>query len=339
MSVRRRTLLRLLAAGLGSAAVPLACARPIGQQRGMKQRPTPDAPLTPPPAWYAMAIQGAYAADRASYRLAVGGMCDRALSLGDAALRDLPVRRAPVTLACVGNGPNGDLFSSALFRGARIADILDAAGVAPSVTGAVITGLDGFAAIQSIEDLRRPESMIAYDMGTSEGDLAALPIEHGFPARILTPGLYGYMQPKWIDGITLVDEGGAQEVLRASVGYIGGKMQLASGFTAPRGGEIAAGDQEVIGWAFGDGRSIGAVDLRVDDGPWERADIVFNTPHDDAPPYLWCLWRFTWRATPGLHTLTSRATYVGGETQIEGRAFPYSGGSLASVSIRVKGAS
>jgi sulfite oxidase len=340
MSIKRRTLLRLVAAGLGSAALPLAaCAKKIGQERGVRQLPTPDAPLTPPDAWYEMAIQGAYDADRQSYRLEVGGMCDRALSLGDAALRrEFRARATPVTLACVGNGPDGDLLSSALFRGVRIADVIDAAGVAPSVSGALITGLDGFAALQSIHDLRRPESMIAYDMGTSERDLAPLPVEHGFPARIVTPGLYGYVQPKWIDSMTFVDEGGAQDVLRASVGYVRGAMQLASGFTLPRGGEIDAGDCEVLGYAYGDGRPIGAVHLRVDQGPWQEAKIVFNAPGDDEPPYLWCLWRFAWRATPGDHTLTSRATYVDGETQIEGRAFPYSGGSRATIALTVKGA-
>src|SRR5262245_66047741 len=125
MSVKRRTLLRLMAAGLGSAALPLAaCARKIGQERGMTQRPTPDAPLTPTQAWYEMAIQGAYEADRRSYRLEVGGMCDRALSLGDGALRgELEARVTPITLACVGNAPDGALVSSSLFRGVRIADV------------------------------------------------------------------------------------------------------------------------------------------------------------------------------------------------------------------------
>src|SRR5689334_1040837 len=123
MSIQRRTLLKLLAAGLGSAALPLAaCARKIGQERGARQLPTPDAPLTPPEAWYEMAIQGAYEVDRRGYRLEVGGMCDRALSLGDADLRrTFTARATPVTLACVGNAPDGELCSSALFRGARLA--------------------------------------------------------------------------------------------------------------------------------------------------------------------------------------------------------------------------
>jgi DMSO/TMAO reductase YedYZ molybdopterin-dependent catalytic subunit len=338
MAVDRRTFMRLAAAGLGSAVLPLAgCARPIGQASGATRPPTPDAPLTPAESWFRVSIQGAYEADRQSYRLLVGGVCDRSLTLGDQALRGtLTPRLVPITLACVGNPPGGQLLSSALFRGARVSDLMDAAGVSPRASGALITGLDGFAALQSIEDLRRPESIIAYDMGTSEGDLAPLPVEHGFPARILTPGLYGYMQPKWIDAITFIEQDGYQDVLRASVGHLRGSMQLASGFSRPRGGEIGAGAEEVLGYAFGDGRPIGAVHVRVDGGPWQEAEIVYNKPKDDLPPWLWCLFRFSWKATPGRHELTSRATYVDGETQIAGRAFPDSGGSLASIQVTVK---
>lgn len=188
-----------------------------------------------------------------------------------------------------------------------------------------------------MEDLRRRELMIAYDMGTSEDTLAPLPIEHGFPARILTPGLYGYMQPKWLDSITFLDQSGYQEVLRRSVTYAEGKIQLASGISRPRHGDLAPGDQEVIGYAFGDGRRIAAVHVRVDDGPWEPTEVVWNRAEDaDLPPYLWCLWRYTWKATPGTHVLSSRATYEDGETQTSGRNFPYSGGSIAQVSIHIR---
>jgi DMSO/TMAO reductase YedYZ molybdopterin-dependent catalytic subunit len=333
----RRTFIRLAAAGLGSAMLPLVgCARRIGQEVGARVLPTPDAPYTPPADWYQMSIQGAYEADRASYRLEVGGVCDRALSLSDAALRgDFPPAVEPVTLACVGNRPQGALLSAGFFRGARFVDLMDAAGVAPEATGAVVTGLDGFVAFRSLEDLRRPEALVAYDLGVAADRLAPLPIEHGFPARLITPGLYGYTQPKWLDSITFVDQGGYLEVLRDSVSYARGAMQLASGFSRPYQQRIQAGAVEVLGYAFGDGRPIGAVHVKVDGGPWEPAEIVFNELADDLPPYLWCLWRFPWNAAPGRRTLTSRASYQDGETQPEGRPFPYAGGALASLSLDV----
>ena len=249
---------------------------------------------------------------------------------------DFPAALELITLSCVGNRPGGGLLSSSLFRGIRLVDLMEAAEVGEEATGAIIMGLDGLVAFHSMEDLRRRESMIAYDMGISEATLAPLPIEHGFPARVLTPGLYGYMQPKWIDSITFVDQGGYQEVLRRSVNYSEGKMQLSSGISRPRRGHVGVGLNEVIGYAFGDGRPITEVHVSVDGGPWEPAEIVFNTLEQDTlPPYLWVLWRYMWDAAPGRRTLTTRATYKDGETQKEGRTFPYSGGSIASVELEV----
>lgn len=338
MPVDRRTFLRLAAAGLRSALLPLAtCARPLGQPRDALSLPTPLAPLTTAHDFYLMSIQGAYEADLRSYRLKVGGACDRALSLSDAALRtELTAGLSLCTLACVGNKPGGRLVSSALFRGARVRDVIDAAGVSKEATSALITGLDGFAALQSIETLRRHEALLAYDMGTTEADLAPLPVEHGFPARLLTPGHYGYLQPKWIDSITFVEEGGYQAVLDRSIPYLRGAMQLASGFSLPRGGTFPPGDIEVFGYAFGDSRPIRKVEVQVGDGRFEPAEIVWNREEDDLPSTLWSLWQFTFHATPGKHTLTCRATYADGETQVTGREFPYSGGSLASITLEIR---
>lgn len=337
MSVSRRTFMRLAAAGLQSALVPLAaCSKQVGQQRSALVFPSPEEPLTRPSDWYFMAVVGAHEADLASYRLKVGGICGNGLSLSDAALRELPAAMELITLSCVGNRPGGGLLSSSLFRGVRMIDLMKVAEVGEEATGAIVMGLDGLISFQSMEDLRRPESMVAYDMGLSEDSLGPLPIEHGFPARILTPGLYGYMQPKWIDSITFVDQSGYHEVARRSLNYLEGKMQLSSGISRPRHGHVGVGMNEVIGYAFGDGRPIAEVHVRVDDGPWEPAEIVFNTLEQDTlPPYLWVLWRYMWDAKPGQRTLTTRATYKDGETQKEGRVFPYSGGSLASVELEV----
>ena len=112
-------------------------------------------------------------------------------------------------------------------RGVRVRDVMEHAGVSPDASGALITGLDGFVAYQSIDDLRRSESLFAVDLGVDTDDLAPLPIDHGFPCRIMTPGLYGYMQPKWIDTVHFVDHGGYQSVISKSIPYFEGKIQLA----------------------------------------------------------------------------------------------------------------
>ena len=75
--------------------------------------------------------------------------------------------------------------------------------------------------------------------------------------------------------------------------------------------------------------------MSVDGGPWQPADVVYNDGQDDMPSYLWALWRFMWDATVGTHTLSCRATYEDGQTQLAGRKFPYSGGSISNIELRV----
>jgi DMSO/TMAO reductase YedYZ molybdopterin-dependent catalytic subunit len=336
--VNRRKFMRLAAAGLSSALAPLSCAKQVGQQIGTSHYPTPKRPLTPVAAWYKMSILGAYEADRAKYRLKVGGVADVDLSLSlDQLESEFDLGVEMVTLSCVGNTPGGNLMSGGYFRGVRLQDLMDRAKVSDKATGAFITGLDGFISYQSMDDLSRRESLIALHLGEEPDELQSLPIENGWPCRILTPGLYGYMQPKWIDSIEFIDQGGYQRVLTKSIPYFEGKIQLASGFSRPRSSQVDAGPYEVLGFAFGDGRTITKVEVSIDGEAWRPAEIVFNSEHDDKPGYLWVLWRFEWVAATGLHKLRCRATYADGATQYEGQRFPYSGGSITEIQVYAKG--
>lgn len=227
------------------------------------------------------------------------------------------------------------MLSSGFFGGARVRDVLEAAGVEDRVSGALVTGLDGFASYQSLEDLRRGESIFAYEIGETAEALEPLPIDRGFPCRLLTPGLYGYMQPKWLDTVELVEHDGSQRVISRSVGYFAGKMQLASGLSRPLPREtVAPGDYDLLGYAFGDGRPITKVEVSFDGGPWREAEIVFDERADAERGYLWVLWRFPWKATVTT-TVRTRATTSDGATQFEGVRLPYSGGAIASRRIVV----
>jgi len=144
------------------------------------------------------------------------------------------------------------------------------------------------------------------------------------------------MQPKWIDTVTIADQRGYQSVLRGAIEYARGHIQLASGFSGPVEGQtIREGNIKVLGYSYGDGRPIEKVEVRVDGGPWQPAKIVFNTPFDDLPPFVWVLWVFNWQAVRGEHSLEARATYADGSTQYEGRGFPYSGGAIPNIPITV----
>ncbi len=341
--VNRRTFLRLAAAGLSSAFIPLGqigqigCSQQLAQQGPARTLPTPNVPYTRVEDWYYVSIVDPYKADLAKYRLKIAGIVDHGLSLSVDALRSqFENVIEPITLACVGNPPQGRLISSGFFRGVRVRDVLAAAGTSDRAEAAIITALDGYVSLQSMTDLLRPESIFAFDMGPSPNELQPLPVQHGFPVRIMTPGLYGYIQPKWIDTVTIADQRGYQSVLRGSVEYARGHIQLASGFSRPVEGQtILAGRTQVLGYAFGDGRPIAKVEVRIDRGPWQEATIAFNKPFDDLPPFLWVLWVFEWDAPLGDHDLESRATYTDGTTQFEGHRFPYSGGAIASIPLSV----
>lgn len=338
MAVSRRTLLRLAAAGLSSALAPLmGCVRELGQGRSTSHWPTLAQPLTPVDDWYFFAIQGAYEADLRGYRMAVDGLVHNPLTLDMDQLRNaLPAIEDVMTLACVGNSPGGGLMSAGRFRGALVEHVLELAGASSRANFAVITGLDGYVGVLELDQLRERGAILAYDMGTSPEDLAPLPIDHGFPLRILTPGLYGYPQPKWIDAITLV-ESASYEVVHASVSYAHAEMMLASGFSRPRNGSIIdPGPRDLLGFAYGDGRPIDRVEVSIDGAAWRDAEIVYNGLDDELPSHLWVLWRLPWDATPGSHVLSCRATYVDGEGQLEGHAFPYSGGSIELIEVEVR---
>jgi len=337
MTVDRRTFLRLVASGLASAALPLMGCAQGPEQYGLTQLPTPDFPMTPNESWYFVGAQGVYEADARRYRVKIGGLVRKALSLSVAELKERYERVVQAdTLACVGDRPNGVLMSSSYFAGVRLKDVLDDAGVDRRATMVLTTGLDGFVALRGLEDLVEDTTMLAFEMGTEPDALVPLRIEQGFPLRLLTPGRYGYLQPKWLDALTFVDDSDTHAVLQRSLDYFDGKLQLSSGFTNPFDGWLLdAGPQEVTGYAFGDGRPIARVEVLAE-GRWQAAEIVWNTVDDELPGFVWCLWRMRWEAPVGVQTLAVRATYSDGQTQFTGRDFPYSGGSIVSITVDVR---
>ena len=95
------------------------------------------------------------------------------------------------------------------------------------------------------------------------------------------------------------------------------------------------GPTKVLGYSFGDGRPIAKVELRVDGGPWQPAEIAFNTPFDDLPPFVWVLWIFDWNAVLGDRTLEARATYTDGTNAVRRSSLSVSGGTIPIIPITV----
>ena len=221
----------------------------------------------------------------------------------------MPLVEQYVTIACVSNEVGGDLVGNALWRGARLRDVLDRAGVQAGATQVVGRSFDGWTAgfPTAWLDVDDREALVAVAMN---GD--PLPPEHGYPARLIVPGLFGYVSAtKWLTNIELT-------TLEAFDGYWVplGWAKEAPILTQSRidvpgsGASLSAGQQPVAGVAWAPDRGVSKVEVQVDDGAWAAAEL--STPISDA---TWVQWLYRWDAPPGDHTLRVRATDGTGEVQ------------------------
>jgi DMSO/TMAO reductase YedYZ molybdopterin-dependent catalytic subunit len=247
-----------------------------------------------------------------TWTLRVHGMVDRETVLTYDDLVALPLVERYVTIACVSNEVGGDLIGNAKWTGVRLTDVLELAGVRPGATQLVPRSVDGWAAgfpTEWVTDPERPrDALVAVKMND-----APLPPEHGFPARLIVPGLYGYVSAtKWLSEIELttweafdsywVPRGWAKEA----------PVLTQSRIDLPRlNALLKAGDQvTVAGVAWAMDRGVSKVEVQVDDGPWREATLA--TP---IGPQTWVQWRVPWTAEVGRHTFTVRATDGDGVVQ------------------------
>jgi DMSO/TMAO reductase YedYZ molybdopterin-dependent catalytic subunit len=258
--------------------------------------------------------------DLASWRLGVRGMVDRPLSLSFDDLQGLPLVERYVTLACVSNEVGGRLVGNALWRGVRLADLLERAGVQAGATQLVGRSVDGFTVgfpIEAAVDGR--DALIAIGMNGEP-----LPLRHGFPARLVVPGLYGYVSAtKWLREIELTtwDEFDAYWIVRGWAKEAPVKVQ--SRIDVPReGANLAAGPNAIAGVAWAPHRGIERVEVRVGEGAWQEATLGASLA-DDA----WRQWTFSWDATPGRHLIAVRATARDGEVQTADPHQPFPDGA------------
>ena len=247
--------------------------------------------------------------DVATWKLDVKGLVDRPFKLTYDELLTLPLFEQYVTIACVSNRVGGDLVGNALWTGVRLKDLLEMAGVQAGATQVVGRSVDGFTVGFPTAWATAPERepMVAVGMNR---DL--LPADHGYPARLIVPGLYGYVSAtKWLRSIELTTR-------EAVDGYW---VPLGWAKDAPiltqcridiptNGDDIAVGPVAVAGVAWAPDRGIAKVEVRVDDGAWHNAPI--SRPISAA---AWVQWLVQWTATPGRHSIEVRATDGTGEAQ------------------------
>ena len=268
--------------------------------------------------------------DLGDWRLQVTGMVEREVELDWAELLAQDHVEALVTLACVSNPVGGDLVGTARWTGWPVRELLARAGVQPGADMVLSRSVDGFTAGTPLEVMTDDrDALVAVAMNGEP-----LPPEHGYPVRLVVPGLYGYVSAtKWLTELK-VTRFDADEGYWTPRGWSArGPVKTASRIDVPRD-DVAAGEVTVAGVAWAQHRGISRVEVRVDDGAWSEVTLLAEPTVD-----TWRLWRWTWTAEPGEHTLTVRATDGEGQLLTEEVAPPAPDGASGwhSVRVRVRG--
>ncbi|MCX4985161.1 molybdopterin-dependent oxidoreductase [Streptomyces sp. NBC_00572] len=341
---RRSFLVVAASAGLaatGAAAVARAIGSPVEENaaasRAALRLPRPASPAPAVPAGAQLRVPGIspfvtpnrdfYRVDTAlvvprvdadRWRLRVHGSGVReelTLTLPELMTRRIVER--DITLACVSNEVGGPYVGNARWLGVSLADLLREAGVRPPSAGGpadqlVARSVDGMTIgtpVEQVMDGR--DALLAFGMNGEP-----LPFTHGFPVRMLVPGLYGYVSAcKWIASIELTTFA-AYDAYWVPRGWAAqAPVKTQSRIDTPRSfARPAAGTVMIAGVAWAQHRGIRRVEVRIDDGPWQEARLAAEDSSD-----TWRQWLYPWAAPPGRHTLTVRATDGTGATQPEER--------------------
>jgi len=273
--------------------------------------------------------------DVATWSLTVKGMVDREVTLTYADLAELPLFEQYVTIACVSNEVGGPLVGNAKWTGVKLREVLDMAGVQAGATQLVGRAVDGWTAGMPTDWVMNAERepMIALKMNDE-----LLPKIHGFPARLIVPGLYGYVSAtKWLAELELT-------TLEAFDGYwvpLGwskeGPILTQSRIDVPGSGQqVPVGRVAIAGVAWAPDRGVAKVEVAID-GQWHECKL--STPISNA---TWVQWLYAWDTTAvqlGAHTIEVRATDLTGDVQTDQVTPPAPDGARGHDTITVMVAS
>ncbi len=352
---RRRFLVRTGGLAVGSLAVAAAGRRMLETRPGgvsgtgtIPPLPHPAETVPPLPANASLQVAGItplvvpngefYRIDTAlivprvdvdSWQLRMTGMVNRELVLRYDDLRAMPQLEQYVTIACVSNKVGDHLVGNALWSGVRLRDVLAQAGVNPAATQIVGRSVDdftvGFPTEWAMDPSREP--MIALGMNG-----VPLPLEHGFPARLIVPGLYGYVSAtKWLAEIELTTLE-AFDAYWVPLGWSKlGPILTQSRIDVPRdGASIESGPTTIAGVAWAPDRGIAKVEIRVDQGEWQPATISAAISKA-----TWVQWEVAWTPLAGQHTIEVRATDGTGAVQTDQVTPPAPDGARGHHTIEV----
>jgi len=268
--------------------------------------------------------------DPASWSLRIHGLVEREITLTFDQLLKRPLIEDYITLCCVSDPVGGPYIGNAKWLGASLAALLREAGIKAGADQLMCTSVDGFTSgtpVQVVMDGR--DALLAVAMNGT-----ALPVAHGFPARMVTPGLYGYVSAtKWVTDINVTTFAGNYAYWAQRGWSQQAPIKTECRIDVPGADEVKPGKVTVAGVAWAQHKGIEAVEVRVDYGPWHEARLA-------AVPGLdtWRQWAWDWNATPGGHVLQARATDKTGYTQTASLEPPEPNGASGypQVSVPVK---
>lgn len=248
--------------------------------------------------------------DPAQWSLRIHGKVQNEITITWDELLALPLEESYTTLACVSNNVGGDLIGNALWLGYPIRNLLARAVPQPDADMVLSRSIDGFTASSPIEALTDARNAILAIGMNGE----PLPAEHGFPVRMVVPGLYGYVSAtKWVTEleVTRFDEATAYWTTRGWSER--GPVKLQSRIDVPKKQQgMSAGESVIAGVAWQQQVGISAVEVQIDEGAWQPATLATAISND-----TWVQWSIPWTATVGDHLIRCRAISATGEVQTE----------------------
>jgi DMSO/TMAO reductase YedYZ molybdopterin-dependent catalytic subunit len=262
--------------------------------------------------------------DMAGWSLKIDGLVERPTTYVYSDLQALPSYSDYYTLQCISNTIGGDLWGNAHWKGVRLAELLTRAGLKPGVRKVVFHADDGYTDSIQLDAALRPDTLLAYEMNG-----APLAREHGYPARLLIPGIYGMKNVKWITQIELVDYDfkgyWAQRGWDDAAPYhTATRIDVPANRAQERPGEIAIG-----GVTFAGARGIDKVEVSLDDGKnWEPALLKPALSQN-----AWNLWVLKKDLGPGTYLVKCRAVDGDGAVQTSSEADPFPDGATGYHSI------
>lgn len=288
------------AGGLETTPTSAAGAHPLPQ-------PAPaDIVITPNDKFYRQSYSSRPSVvDISNWRLTIDGLVKQPLTLTYDDLKALPPVEAMRTLECIGNPVGGPLIGNAVWKGFYLETLLREAEILPSAIRARFEAADGYYTSVKLEWIQQPGVFMIYEMNGEP-----LPPDHGYPLRILMPGLYGQKNPKWLRHIEFIDY--EHEGYWESNGWSDvASVKTNSIIEQPRALEMFdAGVIPIFGVAFAGRRAIVSVEVSIDKGDWLEAELLHGPTN-----LAWTQWAFHWDAEPGKHFVRVRATDDAGFTQ------------------------